>query len=671
MSRISVATAVNALLVVLSATAVLLFVFGGRDGAAANIARTYWERATIETTCAVEQCDFLIADATKASGETKIAIDDVSAGVLEPPRTAETAAAFGAPVSFEEPSFETESNVAENELVVDAELAFEADSVVEEEVALDADSVVEEEAAFEFDSVVEEEAAFNADSAVEDEIVFDGDDFGSELESTLNAELALDVDSVVEEEAALDAEFAFDADSVVEDEPALNAELAFDVDSVVEEEAAFDSEFAFDADSVVEDEPAFDADDFAAEPESSDESDRIAPEENSTSPTLGDVLSFDEATDVSADGATEPSVAEDSAEMETLVDSNEMALDGDDSASETQNAETNENENVASDADEVEPSTEVANENSVVLSTETAASEVEAPPTTSVASEPEPVLTTDLDAEENAVSAEPLADEFWIAGSNGRDFYFWLFDGANWVPKTTAEFFETDDPARPTIFWAHGFQTDMNDAAREGFAFRAVLDRARLQTANGRAYRLVVWKWASERAPRRLRKDAKEKAYLADYEGRKLGRLVAGLNPKTDVAFVGFSFGARLVGSALQTLATNGESGAPERRTSLILVSAGCDLGAFGRGGAYGAGALLPTDVLNAYNPLDFALKFYPCATDTRATALGVVPVASQNFPNAVARTTNLDLSGVLGKKHSFVDAIEYVPAERLSELAL
>ena len=326
------------------------------------------------------------------------------------------------------------------------------------------------------------------------------------------------------------------------------------------------------------------------------------------------------------------------------------------------------------------------------------------------------------DAVEEAVEAEAFAssgtvktvapeagasvreNELWILGQTGNGFYLYRLQNGAWVAKNADDFY-ADAAEFATVVYAHGYQTDMTDATRDAVAFKSVLDAARQKVASERAYRLVVWKWNSERDAARLRVDAQSKASFADWSGKALGRFLAGLDANADIALVGFSFGARVVGSALETLAKSGEQAvalsgdfdesadfafavsgnlvadAAEpvanaetnegRKIALVLVAAACDLGAFEARGVYGRGATLPTEVLNVYNPYDFALKFYRHVSETRSDAQGVAPLRAGVFPNATGRTFNINSSPALGKRHAFVDAIGTVPTQTIGALAL
>lgn len=287
---------------------------------------------------------------------------------------------------------------------------------------------------------------------------------------------------------------------------------------------------------------------------------------------------------------------------------------------------------------------------------------------------------------ESTPAPTPVQDELWIVTEGGS---YMRFENGSWNRREAKHFFGEDDPRRVTIIWAHGYQTDMASASLSGFNLKAVVDSARATSGVDRKYRIVVWKWESERSNARLRLDAKEKKDLAYYSGIKLGKFVGRLNPKDDVVFVGFSFGAVVTGSALQTLATTsnqymtgrkrtafatsgaGTETAPEvasGRISLLLISAACDLGSFNQGGIFRSGAELPTRVLNVYNPTDYALKFYPLISGT-SQAVGIAPLMGNEFLNAGGATFNLNANGYLGKEHSFDDAIEYISSSTLSDM--
>ena len=264
-------------------------------------------------------------------------------------------------------------------------------------------------------------------------------------------------------------------------------------------------------------------------------------------------------------------------------------------------------------------------------------------------------------------AAQPsVGDQVWIVMATADGFYCQTLENNAWRVADVKEFYAGDSADRSTVIWAHGFKTDMTGAAESGCSFRNTIDAARAAAGSSRAYRLVIWKWSSERGAGRLRIDAQMKGRIADAEGRRLANFIGGMNASNNVSLVGFSFGARVVGSALQCLATSPSTYMTNRtgRVSLVLASSACDYGAFDW--SYANGAAIPAYVLNIYNPADFALRYYPFVSDTGSQAQGVYPITGSAFTGAVGSAFNINVSGAVGKEHSFTDEIQAVPCSVL-----
>ncbi len=259
-----------------------------------------------------------------------------------------------------------------------------------------------------------------------------------------------------------------------------------------------------------------------------------------------------------------------------------------------------------------------------------------------------------------------VGDQVWIVMATADGFYCQTLENNAWRVADVKEFYAGDSADRSTVIWAHGFKTDMTGAAESGCSFRNTIDAARAAAGSSRAYRLVIWKWSSERGAGRLRIDAQMKGRIADAEGRRLANFIGGMNASNNVSLVGFSFGARVVGSALQCLATSPSTYMTNRtgRVSLVLASSACDYGAFDW--SYANGAAIPAYVLNIYNPADFALRYYPFVSDTGSQAQGVYPITGSAFTGAVGSAFNINVSGAVGKEHSFTDEIQAVPCSVL-----
>ena len=594
--------------------------------------------------------------------------------------------------------------------VVDLDSLFAEDAISADVEASADDADVAEEATelevVDLDSIFAEEAsAVDAEASADETLVAE--------ETTESQTIVADVETVeADVKVAAEADYVdldsiFVEDATDSDGAAVVADEALESETVAAEEAT-DLEVV-DFDSVWAEEPAAADDALKAEDASADESVELA---------VVDAIFADEAVETSeseAVAAVETPEPEAVAAVETPESEAVAAVETPESeavaAVETSESEavaaveTSEPEAVAA-VESVEPETVVAIESSEPETVEPEGIAV------SSAAGTKPVEAVAL---ENA-DAKARENEFWILGQAGNGFYLYRLENGAWVAKNAADFY-ADAAEFANVVYAHGYQTDMTDATRDAVAFKTVLDAARRNVAAKRAFRLVVWKWDSERDAARIRIDAQSKAALADWSGKALGRFLGGLDADADLTLVGFSFGARVVGSALETLAQNGAQAAAfdvkfdenadfafavsgknaadgdatevetpavqaevaepylneaveERKIALILVAAACDLGAFETRGVYGRGANLPTDVLNVYNPNDFALKYYRHVSETRSDAQGVAPLRAGVFPNAVGKTFNINSNPALGKRHAFVDAIGTVPTQTLGALA-
>ncbi len=540
--------------------------------------------------------------------ETESAFADVSLETEESPVVESEAA----------PESETFEAVEGDALFVDASLETEESPVVESEAAPESET----------SEVVDLDALFADEAEIAKEVV--------------EADVAEPVAAAVEPDAVAEPEVAVESDAIADDVD-LDALFAEETEIAVESDADAESEVAVESDAVAESEIAVESD-AVAEPEAIVESEIAVESETVVEPEI----------------AVEPEAV---VESGVAVQADAVAVEAVDLAA-----------TVASDVENAENG-------------------------------------------ETNVAANVRENEFWVLGQAGNGFYLYRLQNGGWVAANADEFYADADEFT-TVVYAHGYQTDMNDATRDAVAFKAVLDAARRNVGAERAFRLVVWKWNSERDAARIRIDAQAKASLADWSGKALGRFLGGLGADADLALVGFSFGARVVGSALETLAQNGAQAAAldvefdenaefafavsgkivaddvaetpaaqvasenevenvasvetseGRKLALILVAAACDLGSFEPRGVYGRGATLPTDVLNVYNPNDFALKYYRHVSETRSDAQGVAPLRAGVFPNAVGKTFNINSNPALGKRHSFVDALGTVPTQTIGALA-
>ncbi|MBQ9813598.1 MAG: hypothetical protein IJM54_09845 [Thermoguttaceae bacterium] len=553
---------------------------------------------------------------------------------------------------------------------VDSDESLDMDSLFDESVVTDESDAVEEDADVE-DESVDMDAVFEEDVEVgsDDDSLDDLINIEPVAEETADVETDADELDVLELESD-DDDSLDDLINIEPDEEDENDEVELEVaesDATLDEESeepAVDEseENVGDVESIVEDDAAVEieaAQDVEVAIETGDD---VAEEE------IVDEAVEESANEIAEEAAEEPidEVVEEAAE-ETVDEVVEETVEETVEEIVEETTEEVAEETVEEPVDEVVEDVveEVDSEWQEVVSTEWQSGD---PAAQNAAPQQE------VAAAQNASAAvEALEDQMWIVMSNGSQFFCQVLENNAWRPASIDEFYAGDSANRSTIVWAHGFQTDISDATSDAFAFRSTLDRARAMFDVKRACRLVVWKWASERATLRIAPDARMKMQLADYEGGRLAKFVGGIDDSNNVSFVGFSFGARVVGSALQAMATTPSRYMSDARTgkiSLTLVSAACDYGAFDYG-AYAQGSKLVSCVLNVYNPSDYALRYYPFVSETRSSALGSSPICGRGFVNAEGRLYNMSSQSVMGREHSFCDVIKCVPRELLLESLL
>ncbi len=248
--------------------------------------------------------------------------------------------------------------------------------------------------------------------------------------------------------------------------------------------------------------------------------------------------------------------------------------------------------------------------------------------------------------------------------------YFQLDARRAWTRSSREAFFETEDPERPTVVFAHGGFTD------DSWATCLVLGLAQTLRSygGGRPVRVVLWKWPAERSARRLRPALWVNMARADFEGLLLARWLRQFDPQTPPILIGYSAGCRIIGRGLSRFAADpGPDSTPatEARFRALLVA-----------GALDADALLPSrhssGALDAVETLvvtrhraDRALRFYPrLYPGPGPQAMGFVgPVVPRLDPHG-PRVELLDLTAWVAGRHDFLNYLGAPPlAARIADL--
>ncbi|MDO4550690.1 MAG: hypothetical protein Q4C96_05510 [Planctomycetia bacterium] len=193
--------------------------------------------------------------------------------------------------------------------------------------------------------------------------------------------------------------------------------------------------------------------------------------------------------------------------------------------------------------------------------------------------------------------------------------YFQLDDEGKWRHSDAVTFYETVSPDIPLIFFTPGYTSTSEDTVNAG------MNLARL-CGNEHPYRLVLWNWPAKRVYPGLAEDIRAKIPVAAASGLYMAMFLKKLPPKSQVSLYSFSFGARVVCDAVESL---GDSRPEGMRISLVLSAAATDYFWLSENGRHLNVPRLIDRALILCNMHDRALRFYPLlyGDGSRPDALG------------------------------------------------
>lgn len=121
---------------------------------------------------------------------------------------------------------------------------------------------------------------------------------------------------------------------------------------------------------------------------------------------------------------------------------------------------------------------------------------------------------------------------------------------AGWTPACACDYFATQSSDAVTIVYVHGNRIRQDAACEQGMH---LYERIRCCCPPDRRLRLVIWSWPSSPIPASFRivRDVRVKYRRTDEQSLILARWIAQASPDTNVTFIGYSFGARVVLGAL------------------------------------------------------------------------------------------------------------------------
>ena len=229
-----------------------------------------------------------------------------------------------------------------------------------------------------------------------------------------------------------------------------------------------------------------------------------------------------------------------------------------------------------------------------------------------------------------------------------------------WNRVTADDFYAALDPSVPVCVYIHGNQTDYCKSVSEGLCVRQIV-RCRCGDA---PRQFVIWSWPSTKINGGPRRDAQVKACRSDVESYCLARWLEPIDPNIRVGMIGYSFGARIIGGALEMLgggcvAGRGLTAAehPRRKFRAVFIA-----GALGfhwlapcrRNGM----ALEQSDgILITKNSCDPVLKWYPhlYRGGSGPEAIGYVgPSCSTYSHPRAAKMQVLNVTNQVGKSHDW-----------------
>ncbi|MDO5580879.1 MAG: hypothetical protein Q4G69_07065 [Planctomycetia bacterium] len=263
-----------------------------------------------------------------------------------------------------------------------------------------------------------------------------------------------------------------------------------------------------------------------------------------------------------------------------------------------------------------------------------------------------------------------LENEIWMisseraasCNSGSECLDFWKLSSGCWNTQTEETFLSGNGRFPATIVFIHGYLTDMQMAVQEGNLLRHRITSLQKKYRIDAPFRLVIWKWDSTKTFTRIRRDALSKAVLANCDGQCLASLFSKMDKPERITLVGFSFGGRMAGSALQYLEPKGPD--PQIEYRMILLLAAADYADFSSVGRYARGLQNLSALLNVYNPRDRVLRFYPKMyghSGPQATGTAplpcTVPIPEGNL--------SINMSGY-GPEHKFSHGLYAVPDSSL-----
>ena len=282
---------------------------------------------------------------------------------------------------------------------------------------------------------------------------------------------------------------------------------------------------------------------------------------------------------------------------------------------------------------------------------------------------------TSVDATPGACCSLPRdQDEVWLVssygvgccgyGPGGPPLRYWKYcRPQGWVGASADEFWSSLAPETHLSVAIPGNRMDMSDATRFGWAiYGAAVRNAPEQPP----MRFVIWAWPSGKASGGPANDARVKAARADVDARILASFLQRLPSQSSLSLTGYSFGARIIGGALELVAGGAVNGvalpldataAPPPPARVVFMAAAIDNDWLLPGRRYGMamGRMSHLTLLN--NGCDRVLRFYGRMVRKRGgpQALGYTGQAAPGWLGPeLTKLEQHDVCCLIGKPHDW-----------------
>ncbi|MDR2344499.1 MAG: hypothetical protein LBE18_00380 [Planctomycetaceae bacterium] len=224
-----------------------------------------------------------------------------------------------------------------------------------------------------------------------------------------------------------------------------------------------------------------------------------------------------------------------------------------------------------------------------------------------------------------------------------------------WEKSDAATFFITQNPSIPVLIFSPGYTSTKTETIEIGLKILGLFDP-------NKPIRMIFWQWPAEKLNCRLLPDIRSKIPVAEANGIYMSILLKKLKPNSKVSILGFSFGTRLIGDAVENTADSKPDG---MKINLIYGGAASDSQWLAKGNKNGNVPKIAHNILVFYNQEDFRLKFYPFlyADENNAIPLGSVGAPMNRIdPEYHNKIEMVDLAPHIGFRHKTVILIGSKP---------